>query len=156
MRKRSTQNNKTGNSQAIILFDGHCNLCNGTVQFILKRDRAGYFSFAALQDVLPQPPEQNSQRTRDYSSVILLENGHIFTKSTAALRIAKKIRGPWPLLYIFMLVPKKLRDAIYNVIARNRKTWFGRSETCFAPIAAYKQRFIQDPAHLSLPDEIVD
>lgn len=156
MKKRSTQNNKTGNSQAIILFDGHCNLCNGTVQFILKRDKAGYFKFAALQEALKEQPQQNEYNQKDFSSVVLLENGHTYTKSTAALRIAKKLRGLWPLLYIFMLVPKKVRDAIYDLIARNREKWFGRSETCFAPTPAYKQRFIQDPAHLSLPDEIFD
>ena len=148
---------KDHNSQhkAIVLFDGYCNLCSHTVQFIIRHDPQGSFSFASLQDVYPNKKSKTKDR-ETFDSVILLENGKVYNKSTAALRIVKKLKGLWPLLYLFIIVPPAIRDALYSFVARKRIHWFGRSETCFAPTPENKARFIQDPTRLSLPDEIVD
>ncbi|MGM0549465.1 MAG: thiol-disulfide oxidoreductase DCC family protein [Bacteroidota bacterium] len=141
--------------KAIVLFDGYCNLCNSAVQFIMERDPQGKFMFASLQDVYPRKKE-NPSDLKNYDSVILLEKGKIYNKSSAALRIVKKLKGLWPLLYLFIIIPPAIRNGVYAYIARKRMRWFGRSEVCFAPTPENKKRFIQDPARLSLPDEIVD
>jgi predicted DCC family thiol-disulfide oxidoreductase YuxK len=130
-------------ANAVILFDGVCNLCNGIVQFIVARDPAGYFHFASLGSTaalrvlgptrLPDPLPD---------SVILVEAGTVFTRSTAALRIARRLTFPWQLAYVCILIPRPARDLIYDAVARHRYRWFGRRETCMIPGPGLRERFL--------------
>ncbi|HSJ15591.1 MAG TPA: thiol-disulfide oxidoreductase DCC family protein [Longimicrobiales bacterium] len=129
--------------RSIILFDGVCNLCNGAVQFVLDRDPAARFQFASLQsaaagDLLRAPCDAAA----DLSSIVLLEDGRCHTRSTAALRIARRLSGAWPLLYGLILVPRPVRDGVYSFIASHRYRWFGRSESCRVPTPETRSRFL--------------
>lgn len=127
----------------VVLFDGVCNLCSGTVQFIIKRDKQARFRFASLQSAFGQQAlQQNGLSTNELASFILLQNGKIYTKSTGALRVAKQLDGLWPFLYVFILVPPFIRNGIYNWVARNRYKWFGKQESCWLPTPDLKARFI--------------
>lgn len=128
--------------QAVIFFDGVCNLCNGAIQFIIKRDKQNIFRFAALQSDYAQKILPNYFLTaKQTDSIVLIENGKIYQQSTAALKIAKKLSGFWPLLYIFIIVPKFIRDAVYNYIAKNRYKWFGKQESCWVPTPELREKF---------------
>jgi predicted DCC family thiol-disulfide oxidoreductase YuxK len=133
---------KTSNSpvRRIVFFDGYCLLCQASVQFIIQRDPSGLFQFAPLQEELANKllaplPESG------VSSVILWEEGKISYRSTAALRIVKKLRGVWPLLYVLTIVPVFIRDGIYNWVAKNRYKWWGKSSKCLIPKPEWKERF---------------
>ena len=127
----------------IVLFDGVCNLCNGSVQFLLKRDREGRFRFAALQsDTGRSLLAEHGLDPNALSSVVLIEDGKIWQESSAALRIARYLPGAWKLLRVFAAVPRPLRDAVYRWIARNRYRWFGKTETCWLPTPELKARFL--------------
>jgi predicted DCC family thiol-disulfide oxidoreductase YuxK len=126
----------------VILFDGICNLCNNSVQFVIRRDRAKQFRFASLQSeygkqflAIHQLPQT------DYNSFILFENNTVFTRSTAALKVVRKLNGGWPVLYTLIVVPRFLRDFLYDLIARNRYRWFGKRETCWVPTLELKNLF---------------
>ncbi|MFL9484764.1 thiol-disulfide oxidoreductase DCC family protein [Chitinophagaceae bacterium LWZ2-11] len=135
-------NNIDDISHPIILFDGVCNLCNSSVQFVIKHDKKEVFQFSSLQsDFGQQILEQNGLSGINLFSLILLDKGNIYTQSTAVLRIAKKLGGFWSLLYVFIIVPKFLRNGIYNWIARNRYKWFGKQEACWVPTEELKRRF---------------
>lgn len=128
--------------KAIILFDGICNLCNNAVQFIIRHDKKGYFSFAPLQsgfakDILKQPQNKGSLHT-----IVLLEGGKRYTKSTAALKICQHLSGGWMLMRIFLIIPRFLRDWVYDFIAHNRYRWFGKRKECMLPTPALKKRFL--------------
>lgn len=115
----------------LILFDGYCNLCSSTVQFILKRDKKRIFSYASLQsDLGKNSLAAYGLSTTEIDTVILIENGIAYTYSTGALKIAKSLSGIWPLLYGAIIIPRFLRDAIYKFIAKNRYRWFGKKDTC--------------------------
>lgn len=130
---------------AVLLFDGVCNLCNASVQFIIKRDKKAFFKFAALQsDFGHQICEANQLNQKDIETVILLANGKVYTKSAAGLQIAKKLDGLWPLLYAFTIIPAFLRDPVYDLIARSRYKWFGKRDSCMIPDPELRSRFIQD------------
>jgi predicted DCC family thiol-disulfide oxidoreductase YuxK len=134
---------KRDHNTAIILFDGVCNLCNYSVNFIISRDRRAYFRFASLQSPVGQELLQQyelSNATLD--SVILLDNGRMYQRSTAALRITRRLRQPWPLCYAFIIIPKFIRDLIYNFIARNRYRWFGQRDLCRVPTPEERSRFL--------------
>lgn len=124
---------------ATVLFDGVCTLCNGAVTFIIDHDPDAYFTFAPLQSeagaALLEP------RQRELGSIVLLEDGQHFTHSTAALRIARRLRGVWP-LYAFILMPKPLRDLMYTWVATNRYRWFGKADACRLPTPELKRRFL--------------
>lgn len=133
---------KTNNSpvRRIVFFDGYCLLCQASVQFIIQRDPRGLFQFAPLQEELAKKllaplPESG------VNSVILWEEGKISYRSTAALRIVKKLRGVWPLLYVLTIVPVFIRDGIYNWVAKNRYKWWGKSSKCLIPKPEWKERF---------------
>ncbi|HEX8524716.1 MAG TPA: thiol-disulfide oxidoreductase DCC family protein [Tepidisphaeraceae bacterium] len=131
--------------QAVVLFDGVCNFCNGSVRFIIKRDPREYFRFAALQSATGRKLLEAHQLPTDaLSSMVLIEQGRVFVRSTAALRIARRMRFPWPLMYVFMVVPGFLRDWVYNLIARNRYRVFGRQDACPIPPAGIASRFLGD------------
>ncbi|MCG8340939.1 MAG: thiol-disulfide oxidoreductase DCC family protein [Cytophagales bacterium] len=127
----------------IILFDGVCNLCNGAVQFIIKRDPKGIFQFAPLQAEIAQKMlRQRNTTPSKYDSMLLIQDDKVYTKSTAALKIAQQLIGIWRLLYVFIIVPRSLRDIVYDFIAANRYRFFGRSNQCMIPSKAIKARFI--------------
>lgn len=130
------------NYRALILFDGVCNLCNGSVRFIIDHDKQQQFTFAALQSEAAQRILDTHGVEPKMESIILVENGHVSTRSTAALRIAKRLNGIWSLLYIFILLPAFIRDPVYSLIARNRYKIFGRTEACMIPTPELKRRFI--------------
>lgn len=130
-------------SHPVVLFDGVCNLCNGSVQFILKRDPQGRFRFASLQSEPGRRLMTEHGLDPDaLSSVVVVEEGRVWKESSAALRIARHLPGAWKLLGIFTLVPRPLRDAAYRLIARNRYRWFGKMETCWLPTPELKGRFL--------------
>ncbi len=129
---------------AIVLFDGVCNLCNSTVQFVLRRDRRQRFLFAPLQSEKGRDLLQRHGLSPDFlDSFVLVEQGRVFTSSSAALRIARGLPGLWPLLYAFIAVPRFLRDAVYRWIARNRYRWFGRRDSCRIPTPEERSRFLE-------------
>ena len=128
---------------AIIFFDGVCNLCNGAVQFVIERDRKSYFKFAALQsEFAAKTLSDFDLQVTQGDSFVLLENGKVYEQSTAALRVAKKLKGLWPLLYVFIIVPPFIRNAVYKFIARNRYKWFGKQESCWVPTPELKSKFL--------------
>jgi predicted DCC family thiol-disulfide oxidoreductase YuxK len=135
-----------GSGHALVLFDGVCNLCNGSVQFIIDRDPRGYFLFAALQSATALPAlERCARGPATLDSIVLVEGGRCFTRSSAALRIARRLSGLWPALYLGMVIPRVVRDSIYDFIARHRYRWFGRTETCRIPTPELRTRFLDDP-----------
>ena len=131
------------NKKPIILFDGVCNLCNGAVQFVIKRDPDGKFLFASLQSEEGKKLLQQFELPEnDFSSFVLIEDDKVFTRSTGALKVAKQLKGAIKLLYAFIIVPKFIRDAVYNWIARNRYKWFGKQNECMLPTPELKERFL--------------
>lgn len=131
------------NYKAIILFDGVCNFCNKSVQFIIQRDEKAYFHFASLQSEIGKKLIEDYHIPPNINSLILLEENHYYTKSTAALRICKNLRGYWRFLKIFTFVPVSLRDFIYDFVAKNRYKWFGKTESCSLPSPQMKKRFLE-------------
>jgi len=129
--------------QAIIFFDGVCNLCNGFVQFVIERDKENYFRFSSLQAEAARPYLENCGISpKELGSVVLYENGKCFTRSAAALRILKRLSGGWPALFGFIIIPRFIRDLVYDFIARNRYRWFGKQESCWLPTPELKSRFL--------------
>jgi predicted DCC family thiol-disulfide oxidoreductase YuxK len=129
----------------VVLFDGVCNLCNGFVRFVIRRDRQARFKFGSLQS--RGAKELLSRRSNSAAipdSVVLWENGTVYTESSAALRIARMLGFPWSLAYALVIVPKKLRDAIYSLVARNRYRWFGKRDVCMIPTPDLRDRFLPD------------
>jgi len=127
----------------VILFDGVCNLCSSSVQFVIKHDPQHYFHFASLQSNFGQQVLEKYQLPpEDFDSFILLDDDKIYTRSTAALRVVKKLKGPWSALYAFMIVPSFIRNTVYNFIAKNRYKWFGKQEACWLPTPELKELFI--------------
>lgn len=128
-------------SRALILFDGVCNLCSWWVQFVIKRDPGKRFRFATLQSAVGQKILQEAGLPREQPTTILLvEEEKRYFRSTAALRIARQLRGPWPALFIFVLIPLPVRDFLYEVVAKNRYRWFGKRDACFVPTQEMKER----------------
>lgn len=125
------------------MFDGVCNLCNSSVQFVLLRDSANYFKFASLQSDYGQKVlQENNLPTDDFNSFLLIENNKLYTQSTAALRVAGKLDGWWKLMYFFIIVPPFIRNFVYNFVAKNRYSWFGKKDECMMPRPEWKQKFL--------------
>lgn len=126
----------------VILFDGVCNLCNSSVNFIIDRDR-GAFKFASLQSEEAQSilNEYGVDPTK-LESIVLVDKGLVYNKSTAALHIAGYLKGLWPVVKVFLVLPRVMRDFIYDIIARNRYKWFGKSDACRIPTPELRHRFI--------------
>ncbi|CAM4362288.1 thiol-disulfide oxidoreductase DCC family protein [Paenibacillus phoenicis] len=132
-------------NEHVILFDGVCHLCQGAVKFIIKRDPAGRFRFASLQSQAGSRLLQAAgAHEESLDSVVLIERGTYYIRSDAALRIARGLRYLWPLLYALIVVPKGIRDAVYQFIAKHRYRWFGKDETCLVPTRELKERFLED------------
>lgn len=127
----------------VVLFDGHCALCHGAVLFIIRRDRKSWFRFASLQSQYGKRLIAAAGRTgTDVDTIILIEGDRVSDRSTAALRIARALDRLWPLLYVFIIVPRPLRDALYRWVARHRYRWFGRMEHCPLPAPEMRERFV--------------
>ncbi|MBS8263749.1 thiol-disulfide oxidoreductase DCC family protein [Mesobacillus boroniphilus] len=126
----------------VILFDGVCNFCDASVQFILNRDSKETFYFASLQSEGGQGLLKKYKVRDDVDSMILIENDKVYYKSSAALRISRHLRGAWKLLYVFMIVPAPIRNIVYDIIARNRYKWFGQKESCMLPPPNVRKRFL--------------
>lgn len=127
----------------IILFDGICNLCNNSVQFIIKRDNIGFFKFTSLQSETGQALLKKYGLNKDLNSFVLLENGKAYVKSSAALRVCSKLGSAWPILSILRFLPPFSRDFLYDIVAKNRYKWFGKKESCMLPLPEWKERFLE-------------
>lgn len=127
----------------IILFDGICNLCNNSVQFVIKHDKGNNFMFATLQSTTGQALLlQYNLPQEGFNSFVLIKDEKVYLKSTAALNVAKNLNGPVKLLYGFIIVPAFIRNSVYNFIAKNRYKWFGKKESCMIPTPALQSRFL--------------
>ncbi len=127
----------------ILLFDGVCNLCNASVQWVLKHDRKGVFRFAALQsDAGKALLRRFGMPSADFDTVVMVAGDRVFTRSDAALEIVRRIGGAWSLLTVFKIVPRPLRNAVYDWVARHRYRWFGRTESCMIPRPEWANRFL--------------
>lgn len=128
----------------IILFDGVCNLCNGAVRFIIRRDHKKRFRFASLQSKTGEAYLQRyNLRTSGLYSILLIKNDRVYDRSAAVLQIAKNLSGLWPVMYCFIIVPPFIRDAVYRVISKNRYRFFGKKDQCMIPTPELKARFIE-------------
>ncbi|MXO35240.1 MULTISPECIES: thiol-disulfide oxidoreductase DCC family protein [Apibacter] len=128
----------------IVLFDGVCNLCNSTVQFIIKRDKHNQFKFSSLQSEYGQNfLKERNLDSSDFKSIILYEpEVAYYTKSTAALKIAQNLGFPYNLLSVFLLIPSFIRDWIYSLISKYRYHLFGKKDSCMVPTPENKRKFI--------------
>lgn len=130
-------------SRPIVLFDGVCNLCNRIVQFIIKKDKKKLFLFASLQGKTGQEVlKKFNLPVNDFNSFILVDGDQIYTRSTAALRMLRKLGGGWRYFYVFIILPKFIRNALYNRVARNRYKWYGKRDECMIPTPELKERFL--------------
>ncbi|TYR81810.1 DUF393 domain-containing protein [Priestia megaterium] len=129
---------------SIVFFDGECNFCNRSVQFIIKNDPKGCFQFTSLQSNIAEQLRAKNILPQNPNSIVLMEKEKIFTESTAVLRICKKLNGLWKTLYIFILIPKPLRDIVYKWIARHRYRLFKKNAQCMIPTAELSSRFLSD------------
>lgn len=133
----------TNGEPILILFDGVCNLCNGLVRFIIKRDPSGKFKFASLQSEFGRSQLVKFNLPLDILySLIVIDNGKAMERSDAALHIAKHLGIPWNFFSLFKVFPKSFRDAVYNFIGRHRYSVFGKAEHCMIPAPGIKDRFL--------------
>ena len=133
------------NDKKIVLFDGVCNLCTNTVQFIIKRDKKDIFRFASLQSEIGKQllDERHIDATTNNSIVVIEPQVAYYVKSSAAIEIAKELGGLWPALQVFSyILPEGVRDATYQFIANNRYKWFGKKDSCMIPTPALKSKFL--------------
>ena len=126
----------------IVLFDGVCNFCNGSVNFIIDHDPEKRFKFAPLQSEIGQSLIEKHSIPRDVDSVILVEEGKVYMHSSAGLRIAKGLGGVWSLAYVFIIVPAFIRDWAYKTFAKYRYRMFGKTDACMMPTADVRERFL--------------
>jgi len=137
----------------IVLFDGVCNLCNAAVRFIIDRDPRGTMRFASLQSEVGQalvaqhaaqldPGSMPSRADDAPPTLLLVEDGCIYARSTAALRIARRLNWPWPVLGVFLAVPRLVRDPVYDFVANRRYRWFGKTDACRLPTKEEAGRFL--------------
>jgi predicted DCC family thiol-disulfide oxidoreductase YuxK len=130
-------------NKPVLLFDGVCNLCAGSVQFIIKRDPAARIRFASLQS------EKGKKLLNEFNlpsgqlkSLVFVENGKAYTRSTGALRVSRYLNAAWPLAYVLIVVPPFIRNAVYDWIGKNRYKWFGEKTECWMPTPSLRNRFI--------------
>ncbi|WP_212004304.1 thiol-disulfide oxidoreductase DCC family protein [Chitinophaga sp. HK235] len=128
----------------IILFDGVCNFCDASINFVIRHDRQGRFRFAPLQSETAAALGTSLHfDTSRLETFVLVQNGKVYTKSTAALRVARQLPFPWRGMYAFIIIPRFIRDAVYSLIARNRYRWFGKKDSCMIPTPEIRSRFLQ-------------
>jgi predicted DCC family thiol-disulfide oxidoreductase YuxK len=127
----------------IVLFDGVCNLCNGSVLFLIKKDKKNLLRFASLQSSVGQEILQKfNLPTTEFNSFVLVANERVYLRSSAALKTASYLGGLWLFFQIFWIVPKFVRDLVYDFIAKNRYKWFGKKSECMMPTPELKARFL--------------
>ena len=141
-------------ADAVVLFDGVCNLCNRWVNLLIDLDRRSVLRFASLQSpagkarleqAVVNVPVHARSTPANHESIVFVEGGHAYERSTAVLRIFLRLGGLWPLLGGLLLVPPPIRDALYRWVARNRYSWFGKSDTCRVPTSELRGRFLEEP-----------
>ena len=131
-------------NQSIILFDGVCNLCNSAVIFVIKRDKKNLLRFAPLQSETAHRLLANYNiQIQGMKSFIFIEEGKLYTQSTAALKVCRYFTGLWPLLYGFIIIPSFARDGLYRWIAKNRYKWFGQKNECMIPTPKLQAKFLK-------------
>lgn len=128
--------------ERIILFDGECTFCNQSVQFIINRDPQGLFKFASQQSDTGKSLLSKYRVPCEVDSIVLIEGTHFYLHSTASLRISKHLKGLWKMTFVFMVVPRPLRDWTYEVFSKNRYKWFGKQEACHLPSLEMRKRFL--------------
>ncbi len=130
-------------SRSIVLFDGVCNFCNSSVNFLIDRDPEGHFVFGALQsDEGLAVLEERGLPEGYFDSIVLIRGDKVWTASDAVLEISRHMPGLWPVLRYFRFIPRFIRDRVYNWIAANRYSWFGKRESCRLPTPEYRSRFL--------------
>ncbi|MEO5656949.1 MAG: thiol-disulfide oxidoreductase DCC family protein [Nitrospiria bacterium] len=135
---------EAGGSAPLVLFDGVCGLCTRTVRFVIHRDPRRRFRFAALQSPLGRRVlERAGLPVEEFATFVLLDETGLHTRSTAALRVARRLSGPWRLLAVGLLIPKPIRDVVYDWVARRRYRLFGRLEACPIPPPEIRDRFVE-------------
>jgi len=129
--------------QYLVLFDGVCNLCTGSVKFLIKRDKKKKFRYASLQSNIGQKVLWESNlNPNKINTLVLVAEGATYTKSTAALRIAKNMGGMWSILEVFLLIPAPIRNLVYDFISNRRYKWYGKKETCMVPKPEWEELFV--------------
>ena len=127
----------------IILFDGVCNLCNTSVKIVIRNDKKDCFRFAALQsDIGKDYITKFNIDSTETDSIILIDQEKVYVKSTAALYISKSLSGAYPLLFGFIIIPKFIRNWVYDFVARNRYRWYGKKESCMIPTPELMAKFL--------------
>ena len=139
----TTAGNDTLDAGPILFFDGVCNLCSSSVQFVIENEAAPVMRFASLQsDLAARVLPGLGADPAKLNSVVLVDNGVAYERSSAALRVARRLKAPWRFMGAFLIVPSFLRDLVYEVIARNRYRMFGKKEACWLPSPDLKARFL--------------
>lgn len=129
----------------VVFFDGTCNLCNGAVRFILRNDDRQRFRFAPLQSAAGRRfLKAHGLPTDAMDTLVYWRKGKVLARSTGALNICRDLRRPWPLLALFLVVPRFLRDPLYRLLSRKRYTWFGRQDTCMVPSPGQARFFLKE------------
>ena len=129
--------------QRVVFFDGVCNLCNQSVQFLIRQDKNNALMFASLQSdyaasvLTPYPIDHSSMK-----SFILLDDNKVYTKSSAALKVTSYLGKKWTLMQVFWVIPKFARDTVYDIVAKNRYKWFGKKDACMIPSSDLKVKFL--------------
>lgn len=127
----------------ILLFDGVCNLCSGLIRFILTRERDTDIQFVSLQSEKARTIfKEYNIGDHELDSIVFIENGKVFDRSDAVLKVIKHLRNPWRLLSIFIIVPSFIRNEIYSLIAKNRYRIFGKMDNCWIPDQRWHERFL--------------
>ena len=126
----------------IILFDGECNFCDKSVQFIIKRDPTAHFKFASLQSDVGRELLEQYQIPNNVDSIVYIKDNQGYIKSSAALRICRNLKGGWKVFNLFLVVPRPIRDYFYDIIAKNRYKWLGKKESCMLPTPEQRNRFL--------------
>jgi len=130
-------------NKPVILFDGICNFCNGIVNFIIRQDKKNIFQFAALQsDAGQRLLKQYQLPQSNFDSFILIDKGKLYKSSTAGLKLYNYLPWYWKWTQLFWIIPRFIRDAAYNIIARNRYKWFGKKDQCMIPTQEVRSRFL--------------
>ncbi|WP_448520295.1 thiol-disulfide oxidoreductase DCC family protein [Rhodoflexus sp.] len=130
-------------SESVVLFDGACNLCNGIVNFLIDADRRGRLKFASLQSETGQEVLLRfGMDTTDLDTFVFYTDGKAYTRSRAAIEVARKLGGLWQIAYVGIMIPPFIRDGIYRWVAKNRYRWFGKRDACRMPTPELKTRFL--------------
>jgi predicted DCC family thiol-disulfide oxidoreductase YuxK len=135
--------NEAINNKTILLFDGYCNLCQSSVQFVLRHEKKPELYFTSLQSEIGiQLLKHYSINPNEVDSLVLIENNTAFIKSSAALRLAKYLKGAYPIAFAFIIIPAFVRNSVYDFIAKNRYKWYGKQDSCMVPDKDLMKRFL--------------